>query len=105
MTTATLTENLHDKWAASEWHQLWADDNRAFVLMPNGGNYLVVADDRTDVTAVELAFSEAMDEWNRQINEYLENCDHSHKTAFYTDDLVSMYYVCDKCGSRIREEA
>lgn len=77
----TIKESLHDKWLASDWHQLWADDNKAFILIPVKSvaryavvhNYLVVTDNGSDITAVELPFSEAIDEWNTQINEHLAN--------------------------------
>lgn len=68
----TLTENLHDKWSASNWHQLWADDSRAFVLLNEETGYSVVVDDGETVNMYEIGdFSPAIDEWNSQINEYL----------------------------------
>lgn len=69
-----IYENLHDKWATSQWHQLWADDEKAFVFMPlhdSPKEMLVIADDGDTATATILPFSEAMDEWNSQINEHL----------------------------------
>lgn len=36
--------------------------------------------------------------------EKYQPCDHDHKTAYYTDDLVAMYFVCDECGLRMSEE-
>lgn len=67
--------NLHDKWATSDWRQLWADDNRAFVLVPNrvaGHYYDVLIDDGNEVKRLEfMPFSKAMDTWNSEINKYL----------------------------------
>lgn len=67
-------ENLHDKWVTSNWHQLWANDDKAFIFMPlndSPDEMLVIEDDGEFAQGVVLPWSDGMDEWNRQINVYL----------------------------------
>jgi hypothetical protein len=69
------TVNLYDKWVKTEWHQLWADDSKAFILRPNrvaNHYYDVLVDDGNETTEYELLnFSDGLDKWNSEINQYL----------------------------------
>lgn len=70
--------NLHDYCAAKyNWHQLWADDRKAFVLeaTPNGRYNVIVVEQKmgyiTDLTERVAELSDAMNKWNTLINKHL----------------------------------
>jgi hypothetical protein len=65
--------NLYDKWAAKDWHQLWADDTCAFIILADGKKFKVVADNGRIVTTYRAKdLSDAFDDWNEQINRHLK---------------------------------
>jgi hypothetical protein len=69
------TNNLHDKYVRSDWHQLWADDHLAVVLRPIAGAdgpWEVLRDDHRAVVRIKYPdFSTGIDGWNKTINQHL----------------------------------
>jgi hypothetical protein len=68
------TINLHDKYASTEWEQLWADDTFAAVLYrQDNGKFTVLTENNWSImnTRNIAGFSEAMDNWNASITQHL----------------------------------
>lgn len=66
--------NLYDKYSRTPWHQLWADDNKAFVIYKDRRGYKVITDNGRVVTTYRAAdLSDAFDDWNNQINQHLKS--------------------------------
>lgn len=66
--------NLYDKYKATSWQQLWADDKKVFVIYATGQGYYKVLTETSDGTISEyedLTLSEAFSEWNSEINKHL----------------------------------
>lgn len=65
--------NLYDKWVVMPWTQLWADDNMAFIILDHGDKYEVVSDNgEYQLGYYKNDLGDAMDLWNRAINQYLD---------------------------------
>lgn len=65
--------NLYNKWAVKKWHQLWADDTCAFVILEDRKGYKVVTDNGRFVSTYRAEdLSDAFDNWNTEINRHLK---------------------------------